>query len=115
MSDNFKGKMRYFLLNSNLLNNALTTAGIDISSYTSDFYTCPTDGYIMYSGGANAGTGSIIRISGPEKNYSNGMRLFSITPTNGNGSCLVAYVRKGMTVRVEQCTGGAYIYFRRIT
>ena len=68
----------------------------------------------MYSGGANVGTGTVIRISGPEKNYNGAIRLFSITPVTGQGSCMAVHVRKGATVRVEQCNGGAYVYFRAI-
>lgn len=89
-------------------------SGVDLSGYTSSFYEFPEDGYLMYSGGANVGTGSCIRLSGPEKNYSGAMRLFCITPVNGQGSCVATFVRKGMSLRVESCTGGAYIYYREL-
>ena len=80
----------------------IITYSANITSYntSSNKYTIPGDGYLLLSGGANAGTGTVIRLFGPSDNE-NYIRVIMITSVTGLGSNGTVFVRKGMRVYVE--------------
>ena len=83
-------------LNANLSKNKLEGA-VDISSYTSTFYTCPSDGY-AYAQDNNNNTTIYIQIwSSDELNYTQIIVA--------NGACQSVFVRKGMKLKVTMVGG----------
>lgn len=94
------------LSNIDEINSALTaiktqlevsTVGthVDIKSYTSDYYTFPSDGYLRMYGGTDSGQSISAALYDSEKNY---ISPLNCTQYNSN----TVYVRKGMKYK----TGG---------
>lgn len=74
-----------------LENPSLNSNSVDISGYTSTYYTCPTDGYAWARN--DSGVSGTVRIYG-----SSGSQYVPIGSTQGD---FCAYVKKGMRLRVN--------------
>lgn len=79
---------------------------IDLTSYTQDWYTFPSDGYLLSSTSDNASM--TVRLRGATSNYN----IQSITK---NGENDVIYVRKGMRTILYASTGSVALRFYPFT
>jgi hypothetical protein len=93
------------LQTANLPNNMGTS--VNLASYTSTFYTFPTDGYVMVNAGAASTSKAIVRIY-PANESTN----ISIGGWNtGNYPSWATFVRKGMKAKVATLENQGTIYF----
>lgn len=86
-------------------------ARVDISSYTSDYYTFPSDGYIECNAGAVSNAQASARIFGNSGN--NYFQLGGIG--NGTYSSWSCAVRKGMRAKVVLLQNTGKVYFSPLT
>lgn len=80
---------------------------INLNSYTSDFYTFPSDGYIRLDASGGASQTARVDIYG-----STNSTPFRIGVNGGNSYPVIAtYVRKGMRCKVVSVTNGGIVTF----
>ena len=79
---------------------------IDLTSYTQDWYTFPSDGYLLSSTSDNASM--TVRLRGATSG-------FNINSLTKNGENDVIYVRKGMRAILYASTGSVALRFYSFT
>jgi len=83
------------------LNNFATSGYIDISGYTSNLYTTPSDGYVQFNG-------SNVLIEIHSADTSNNQYTYALTNSNSGTHCV--FVRKGMRLKVVGTVTTARFY-----
>lgn len=82
---------------------------IDITSYdtATNYYTCPSDGYVLAYVDASGNIG--VRISGKNHDFGSGkyINIFLRDPYNA----MPVFVKKGMTVYVDEHATGSRVRF----
>ena len=86
---------------------------VDLSGYTSSFYTVPSDGYVRISGGSAVGSIAHVYIYGAESGERYYLNIYSVTTSANLGSCQATFVRKGMkikAVKVDTSSGAVAVF-----
>ena len=97
-------------LNSNTTKHDITTY-VDLSSYTSTWYTFPTDGYITASCGSASNSIAVGRVGGSSLNVT-----FSIGGYgNGTYGSWTTFVRAGMKAQAVRLENGGTFFFRPLS
>lgn len=99
---------------ANCANKSSTSfdSGIEITSYTSNYYICPKEGYIsIYLWAANSGvTLNIADANSSNVGYFTCAYNSILSSTQGT----YLYVKKGMKIKVFNKVGNADVYFHGI-
>ena len=59
---------------------------VDLSIYTSSFYTVSSDGYVLINGGTSVGSAAHVHIYGAESSTDYVINIFSVTTKDNFGS-----------------------------
>lgn len=97
-------------LNSNTTKHDITTY-VDLASYTSTWYTFPTDGYLTASCGSASNAIAVGRVGGSSLNATLIIGGYG-NSTYGSWSC---FVRAGMKAQAVRLENGGTLYFRPLS
>ncbi len=81
---------------------------VDLSSYTSTWYTCPSDGYVTASCGSQSNAIAVARIAGTTISTTFSIGGFG----NGSYGSWSCFVRAGMKVQTARVENNGTVLFR---
>ena len=90
---------------------------LDLSVYTSSFYTISSDDYVLINGGTSVGSAAHVHIYGAESSIDYIINIFSVTIKDNFGSSKVTFVRKGMKIKAIKVdtSSRSFAYFKPLS
>ena len=109
--------MYYYYISYNDLGKNNIGSQVDLSGYTSSFYTVPSDGYVIINGGSAVAAIAHVRIYGAESGERYYLDIYSVTTSVNLGSRQATFVRKGMKIKAVKVDTslGADAFFKPLS